>query len=256
MDDGTRAIVEAMEAEVLRLEADAKLPSEPALMRQFGVKRHIVRKALAQLEGRFLVRRVQGAGTFVNSRLDYMLSSGIAPSLHETFALAGGVIRTFVLDASVQPVPADVAACLGPAVGDTSLRLIRLCYLGDELVGYLNEWVSPRVLPEVEVGLRAYESLTELFRAAGADPVRSWTRVVPDLTPAPMATQLAISEPVPAWRIDTFTKNSNDGEPLMVSRGWMRQDRVCISVKYEHHLRPPTCCSTSASVHGSSRGDS
>ncbi|MFW0782895.1 GntR family transcriptional regulator [Gordonia sp. CPCC 206044] len=234
MDDGTRAIVEALEGELLRLEADAKLPSEPTLMRRFGVTRHVVRKALAQLEARFLVRRVQGAGTFVNSRLDYVLSSGIPPSLHETFARAGGVMRTFVVDASEQPVPADVAARLGPEVSDTSLRLIRVGYLGDELVSYVNEWVSPRVLPEVEVRLRAYESLTELFRAAGANPVRSWTRVVPDLTPEPMLTHLPMHEPVPAWRIDTFTKDGHDGQPLMVSSGWMRQDRVCISVEYEH----------------------
>ncbi|MGE2836085.1 GntR family transcriptional regulator [Mycobacterium sp. SMC-4] len=236
MDDGTRAIVEAMEREILHLDDAAKLPSEPSLMRQFGVSRHIVRKALAQLETRFLVRRVQGAGTFVNSRLDYVLSPNIPPSVHETFARVGGIVRTFVLDASQQPVPADVADRLGQAVGDTSLRLTRASYLGDELVGYSNEWVSPQVLPEVEIGLRAYESLTELFRAAGAEPVRSWTRVVPDLTPAPMLAHLSVNEPVPAWRIETFTKNAKDGAALMVSRAWMRQDRVCISVKYEHEV--------------------
>lgn len=256
MDDSARIIVEALESEILRLQADTKLPSESELMHTFGATRHVVRKALGQLEAQFLVRRVKGSGTFVNGRLDYVVSSRVPPSLHETFARVGGVLRTFVLDASAHPVPADVAHWMAPVVGDRSLRLIRLGYLDDELVNYGDVWVSPRVLPELDVRLRAYESLTELLRATGADPVRRWTRVIPDLTPAAMLEHLPINEPVPAWRFESFVDDSATGEPLMFSHGWMRQDRVTISIEYENTtVDRGTCCASSESVHNNSRGD-
>ncbi|MFD1432198.1 GntR family transcriptional regulator [Lacticaseibacillus yichunensis] len=44
---------------------DAKLPTELALMSQFQVSRHTVRKALADLEGRGYVYRIQGGGSYV-----------------------------------------------------------------------------------------------------------------------------------------------------------------------------------------------
>lgn len=256
MEDHTRTIVEALESEIPRLEADTKLPSESELMARFGATRHAVRKALGQLEAQFIVRRVKGSGTFVNGRFDYVLSSRVAPSLHETFARVGGVMRTFVLDASTQPVPADVAHRMAPVVGTHNLRLIRLGYLDDELVNYSDVWVSPKVLPEGDVRLRAYESLTELLRAGGAAPVRRWTRVVPDLTPTAMLEHLPIDNPVPAWRMESYVDDGDTGEPLMFSHGWMRQDRVTISVEYENAtVDPGTCCATSESVHNNSRGD-
>lgn len=47
-----------------RLDPALPLPSEPALVRQFGVSRVTVRKTLARLEAEGLIRRVQGLGTF------------------------------------------------------------------------------------------------------------------------------------------------------------------------------------------------
>ncbi|WP_461226749.1 substrate-binding domain-containing protein [Lacticaseibacillus suihuaensis] len=49
-------------------EDDAKLPTESALMQQFGVSRHTIRKALGELEAANWVYRVQGAGTFVTAK--------------------------------------------------------------------------------------------------------------------------------------------------------------------------------------------
>ena len=48
-----------------QLEAGAKLPSEEALGRQFGVSRPVVREALARLRERGLLETVTGSGTFV-----------------------------------------------------------------------------------------------------------------------------------------------------------------------------------------------
>jgi len=61
------ALADQIEERILagQLEAGAKLPSEDALARQFGVSRPVVREALAQLRERGLVETVSGSGTFV-----------------------------------------------------------------------------------------------------------------------------------------------------------------------------------------------
>lgn len=53
----------------------AKLPTEPELMKRFGVSRFTVRQALGHLEARGMVRAEQGRGTFVHKDvLDYAIS--------------------------------------------------------------------------------------------------------------------------------------------------------------------------------------
>ena len=48
--------------------ADGRLPTEEVLARQFGVNRHTIRRAIAALEGRGLVRVEHGRGMFVGRR--------------------------------------------------------------------------------------------------------------------------------------------------------------------------------------------
>src|ERR1041385_6762003 len=61
------ALADPIEERILagQLEAGAKLPSEDALSRQFGVSRPVVREALAQLRERDLIETVSGSGTYV-----------------------------------------------------------------------------------------------------------------------------------------------------------------------------------------------
>ena len=45
--------------------------------------------AIQELERRFLVRRYRGLGTFVATRIDYVVSAENAPSWHETVRMGG-----------------------------------------------------------------------------------------------------------------------------------------------------------------------
>lgn len=53
-----------IDADMLR--TDAKLPTENEMMKQFGVSRQSVRRAIRELEERGLVRTVQGSGSYIN----------------------------------------------------------------------------------------------------------------------------------------------------------------------------------------------
>ena len=64
-------------------------PVNPSWPRRFGVGRAAARSALQELERRLLVRRVQGAGTFVNRRIDYVISRTRPPSWHATVDRGG-----------------------------------------------------------------------------------------------------------------------------------------------------------------------
>jgi GntR family phosphonate transport system transcriptional regulator len=68
---------EALVAEIAagKLPPGSRLPTEPELMKRFGVNRFTVRQALGHLETRGLVRAEQGRGTFVHkSVLDHAIS--------------------------------------------------------------------------------------------------------------------------------------------------------------------------------------
>jgi GntR family transcriptional regulator, phosphonate transport system regulatory protein len=70
-----RQIAETLAAEVSAGSfAGGRLPTEPALAARFGVNRHTVRRAVAVLAERGLLRIEQGRGTFVADHLvDYVL---------------------------------------------------------------------------------------------------------------------------------------------------------------------------------------
>jgi len=106
-----------------------KLPSEQALMAQYGLSRITVREAMKELARRGIVEKRQGHGTYVLpprieeplQRMlgfsDDMRQRGISPSSH-------------VLSARVEPVEAAMAETLNVELGQEIIKLKRL-RLGD-----------------------------------------------------------------------------------------------------------------------------
>lgn len=225
-------IAEELTREIAGRPAGDRLPSEHELMTRFDATRATVRRAIDALEARFLVRRVQGAGTFVNRRLDYVISGDGPPSLHRMVEMAGSVARTFPVASERCRPPADVAALLGLDEGVECTRLERLAYVDDDIVSCAEEWIAPGVLEEVDVTLKVIESLAEVLRGSRRDPVRAWSRVASDVPPAEPAGRLGLAADASAWFLETLTRDGQGGEPLMFSRSWLRPGRIRVTIEF------------------------
>jgi GntR family phosphonate transport system transcriptional regulator len=112
-----RQVADAIEADIAsgRLKPGDKIAAEAQLALRFGVNRHTVRRGLAALAERGLVRATQGSGTFVEARpLAYPI--GLKTRFSEVMAKAGKEARGELV--SAEHIPADAvvaeALCLKP----------------------------------------------------------------------------------------------------------------------------------------------
>lgn len=144
--------------------------SEHAIIRRYGVGRASVRVALQELQRRLLVRRVRGAGTFVNRRIDYVISQRRRPSWHGTVTAAGARPRSVVRDIENLPLPADVATLLDRPAGSRAFRLVRQSYIDDLLASWSHEWVPVELVADLQLAMHAVESLDEVLHQVGRCP--------------------------------------------------------------------------------------
>jgi len=130
-------IAERLAAELVGCPPGTRVASEPELAGRFGVGRAAARSALQELERRLLVRRIQGAGTFVNRRIDYVISRNRSPSWHATVAAAGATPRSQVKSVEQAPLPAERAAQLDLLPGIAAHRIVRNFFIDDLLAYFL-----------------------------------------------------------------------------------------------------------------------
>ncbi|OYN96259.1 GntR family transcriptional regulator [Enemella evansiae] len=223
-DPRSRQVAAELAEEIRTLPKGTRVPSEHQLMARFGVSRSTARSALQQLEHQYLVRRSQGAGTFVHRRLDYVISRNRRPSLHHQLDESGSRARTFVLSVRREQPPPEVRELLG-GTGPLT-RLERLAYLDDEVVTFLQEWFADDVVPHLEVGMNVIDSVEELLRGLRFSPVRSWCRVTVDVPPDRVCDRLELDHGSHAWSVDSLNLDQETGRPLFVSCNWTRIDLI------------------------------
>ena len=129
---------------ISRTPAGARLISEPELAKQLGVSRATLREAMRTFETQGLIRRRQGAGTFVVGKVP-VIDAGleVLESL-ETMARRLNLAIT-VSDLNLEQVDADegLAIGLGVPVGTCLTRIRRVMRADTRPVAYLID-----VLPE------------------------------------------------------------------------------------------------------------
>ncbi|MHA6625009.1 GntR family transcriptional regulator [Pseudonocardia sichuanensis] len=225
-------IADELATELAGAPAGTRLDGEHGIGRRFGVGRAAARAALQELERRLLVRRVQGAGTFVSRRIDYTIAHDRRPSWHETVAAAGATPRSVVRSIETRPVPAEHAPALGLPAGTPCHRLVRQSYIDDLLAARGEEWVPVELVPDLGLAVHAADSLDLILRqVARVEPVRAWCRVSLDVPPPAVCAGLEIEPSRPVWLVESLSRDAGSGRAVMCSRSWMRSDAIRVVVE-------------------------
>ena len=215
-----------------------RVPSENEIASAHGVSRPTARAALQELERRFLVRRIRGAGTFVSRRIDYVISDSRPPSGSATLRAAGADPRTVLVEARTLPCPADVALHLEIERG-TRVTLIRRLMTVD---GILTSWTSAYLLaalvPGIAAEMQTRQSLFEVMRDVyGIEAQRRWSRASLDLPPPQVIEALRLEGTPPTWLLEGVNeRRQSPREAVEFTRTWMRAD--VLNVMFEMG-RPP-----------------
>lgn len=163
-------VADRLEAQLARLRAGAAVQSEHALAREYDVSRLTARAALEELERRYLVRRARGRGTFVASRIDYVVGPSAPHGFSEKVARAGAVPRVRTVSLRRRMAPAETARRLQIDTAASVWHLARVRYVDEVPAGYAISWFPHAMLPDLDERLGREASLGDvLSRSYGYD---------------------------------------------------------------------------------------
>lgn len=123
------------------------VPSEAALMQQFGVSRMTVNRGLRELAGEGLVTRVRGSGTRV-AQLHRISSRLTIRDIHEEVAERGHVHTTRVLLAAREKASAAIARSLGLPSGAAVFHSQLVHLENGVAIQYEDRYVNPAAAPD------------------------------------------------------------------------------------------------------------
>jgi GntR family phosphonate transport system transcriptional regulator len=143
-----------------------QLPTEAQLAERFSVNRHTVRRALAGLEEKGVVRVEQGRGTFVHEQvIDYRL--GKRTRFTENLSSQSRSASGSLLEVSEEPADEKVAAALGLAVGTAVIRLLKVGEADGRRISISDHWYPAARCRGIDVHFRALQVLLQRGRHPG-----------------------------------------------------------------------------------------
>lgn len=151
-----------------------RLPSEPDLARELGVSRATLREAMRIFETQGLIRRRQGAGTYVLSP-SHIIDSGLEilesiETLADRTGLQVAVGELKLENRSPTPVEAN-ALCL--AAESKVVQVGRVIFAGGRPVAYLIDTVPEILLDPAELDEKFSGSVLDLFLKRGSPALSS-----------------------------------------------------------------------------------
>lgn len=226
-----KSIAATLEAEIgaSHYRAGDKLPTEAALSARFGVNRHTVRQALANMAERGLVRARRGAGVFVAAE-PTLYPIGKRVRFHQNIRASGRLPEKRVLRLESRPADGTEAEALDLAIGDPVLVYEGLSLSGGIAVAHFESVFPATRLPGLGNTLQTVTSVTEALRQNGiADYIRAETRVSAERASPTQALHLGLREGEPLLR--TISLNTTPGG-LPIERGitWFAGDKVTLTV--------------------------
>jgi GntR family transcriptional regulator, phosphonate transport system regulatory protein len=208
-----------------RFAAGEKLPGEMEIAETYRVNRHTVRRALATLAERGLVRAERGSGTYVETRrLAYPLRSRTRFS--EIVGAGGREPRGQLIDASNDIASREIARDLGLKTGAPLIRIEAVRFADRTPICVSTTWLSADRFPDAGSVFAATRSMTKLLAHYGVrDYRRSSTRITAAIADATDAMRLDLALGRPVLVVDS-TDVSIEGKPLVTKRSRFAAERV------------------------------
>jgi GntR family transcriptional regulator, phosphonate transport system regulatory protein len=208
-----------------------RLPGENDMARRFGVNRHTVRRALAELSERGLVRAERGSGTFVDTtRLAYPITARTRFS--EIVGRAGHAPEGRLIAHRSEPASPDVAGRLRLAEGAPVISLEILRSVDGVPMSTATTWVSEALMPDAAKVFARLRSMTKTLAHFGIDDYqRRRTSIKAVLADSVQAARLGLWPGRPLLVVDSIDV-TRDGRPVLTSQARMSADRVELVVEY------------------------
>ena len=205
--------------------AGEKLPGETEIAETYRVNRHTVRRALAALAERGLVRAERGSGTYVEAqKLAYPLRSRTRFS--EIVGAGGQEPRGQLIDASQDVATRELARALGLKTGEPLIRIEALRSADRTPICISTTWLSAERFPDAGGVFASVRSMTKLLAHYGIrDYRRASTKITAAIADATDAARLDLALGRPGLVVDATDVDAN-GTPLVTKRSRFAAERV------------------------------
>src|SRR5436190_15084467 len=208
-----------------RFAAGDKLPGEVEIAETYRVNRHTVRRALAALAERGIVRAERGSGTYVEAqKLAYPLRSRTRFS--EIVGADGREPHGRLIEASDDVATRELARELGLKAGAPLVRIETIRLADRTPICVSTTWLSAERFPDAGKVFANVRSMTKLVAHYGIrDFRRASTRITAGIVDATDAARLDRSEERRVLVVDS-TDVDTAGEPLTTKRSRFAAERV------------------------------
>jgi len=222
-----RRIADELEQSIARgtYEPGSRLPGEIDIAERFGVNRHTVRRAIAALAQRGIVRAERGSGTYIEQRrIPYPIRSRTRFS--EIVGGAGHAVGGRLVEHAVEAADPHLARQLKLKPGTPVLRLERLRHADRIPICIGSTWLEAARFPGAP---RVYATSNSITRMLAHFGVRNYARrsshVTAAIAEAADAAALRIAIGRPLLVVDSIDVDA-DGAPLLTTHARFAADRL------------------------------
>ncbi len=205
--------------------AHSRLPGEIEIADRFGVNRHTVRRAIAALAERGLVRAERGSGTYVEARrIPYPIRTRTRFS--EIVGRSGREASGRLIAGAIEAADRDIARRLEVKPGTELVRIDALRQADGVPICVGTSWFSAEQFPGAAKVYAAKRSITKTLAHFGVrDYRRSSTRLVAAIADASDAMWLNLERGGAVLVVDSIDVDQ-EGRPVVTSRARFAAERV------------------------------
>jgi GntR family phosphonate transport system transcriptional regulator len=208
-----------------RFRPGTRLPGELEIAARFAVNRHTVRRAIAALAQRGLVRAERGSGTYVETRrLAYPIRKRTRYS--EIVGATGRAPSGRLIASAIEGADLEIAKRLRLEPGAEVLRLELLRSADRVPICAATSWLPARRFADAANIYATVRSMTKTLMHFGIhDYTRHSTRVTAALVDAADALRLKLASGRPVVMVDSVDTDGG-GRPILTTRARFAADRI------------------------------